>query len=230
MMTIDAVIHTDAIDGLSWLQLPKQIVKGLGIDNAISKHSYVDADNVYAGYVYLDAKRSADLVKEVLKDKQAELVFAEQLHENGCWIRELRPYSPDLLGDSLEYLEDKLIELPRADELDAATICKFAEYMRNRAQRYCNVKLPEHEWVSNQMEFNDGANEAFVLTQSASFTNRVSLMTESRRGNCEGYVCTAYLTRSLPLGGLVAVPLVSGKFWSWDEADRLSRMIQDWCR
>ena len=49
MMTIDAVIHTDAIDGLSWLQLPKQIVKGLGIDNAISKHSYVDADNVYAG-------------------------------------------------------------------------------------------------------------------------------------------------------------------------------------
>lgn len=230
MMTIDAVIHTDAIDGLSWLQLPKQIVKGLGIDNAISKQSYVDADNVYAGNVYLDMKRSADLVKVVLKDKQAELVFAEQLHENGCWIRELRPYSPDLLGDSLVYLEDKLIDLPQADELAPASICKFADYLRVRAQRYCNVMLPEHEWVANLLEFKDGESEAHALSQLTSFSNKVSLMTESRRGNSEGYVCTAYLTRSLPQGGLVAVSLVSGKFWSWDEADRLSRMIQNWFR
>lgn len=230
MKTIDAVIHTDTIDGLSWLQLPKQIVKGLGIDNAISKQSYVDADNVYVGNVYLDAKRSADLAQVVLKDKQAELVFTGQQHENGCWIRELRPYSPDLLGDSLVYLEDRKIELPRADELVPASISKFADYLRVRAQRYCNVMLPEHEWVANLMEFKDGADEAFALTQYASFSNKVSLMTESRRGNSEGYVCTAYLTRFLPQGGLVAVPLVSGKFWSWDEANWLSRMIQDCCR
>ncbi|SFI00265.1 hypothetical protein [Modicisalibacter xianhensis] len=225
MKTIEAVLHRDANSDLAWLQLPKPIVKGLGIDHRLSRQNRTDDR-----FIYLRDRPDARLVELVLEDKLVELSISEQVHEDDDWVERLAHYRPELLGDSVEYLEDQLIELPRADELNAQTICKYAEHLQDRAQRYCNVMLPEHEWVANLLEFKDGANEVYSLCQVASFSNTVGLMTESRRGNCEGYVCTAYLTRLLPHAGLVAVPLVSGKFWSWDEADRLSRKIQDWCR
>jgi hypothetical protein len=222
--TIEAVLHRNANSDLAWLQMPKPIVKGLGIDNALSRKSYTDDR-----FIYLRDRPDARLVELVLEEKLVELSIGEQIYENEDWVEQLSQYRPALLGDSIEYLEDQLIELPRAHELNAQTICKLAEHLQDRAQRYCNAMLPEHEWVANLMEFKDGANEVYTLCQSASFSNTVGLMTETRRRNCDGYVCSAYLTRLLPQGGLVAVPLVSGKFWSWEHAERLSRMIQEWC-
>lgn len=181
MKTIKAVLHRNANFDSAWLQLPKPIVKGLGIDNALSRQNRTDDQ-----FIYLRERPDTKRVERALEEKLVELSISEQVHEDDDWLEPLAHYRPELLSDSVEYLEDKLIELPMAEQLDAETICSFAEYLRTRTQRYCNVMLPEHEWVSNDLEFKDGASEAYALSQSASFSNRVSLMTDPAGGTAKG--------------------------------------------
>ncbi|WP_163575363.1 hypothetical protein [Halomonas faecis] len=222
MKTIEAIAHHDATSGKTWLALEKPIVRGLGIENVISRRSLVDRERIY-----LAEGADTKLVKLVLEEKVAELVITEVHHDDDDWSARLQAYSQPLLGDVVVMLEDKLLEAPRADQLDAESIRDFADRLHDRALRYCRVQLPEHEWVSNLLEFKDAGEEAWAMSQFASHSNTVGMMTEARRGNNEGYICTAYLTRYMK-GGVVAVPLVNAKFWSWDQAEQLSRKIQDW--
>lgn len=223
MKTINAVRHHDADAGQAWLEVPKPIVKGLGIDNAISRKCLVDATSVY-----LTEPVASRLVQLALEDKQVEVVISEQPASQETMVQELSGYTPARLGDQVTLLEDRLIDLPRVNDLGGEEILEIASQLQDRAQRYCNVMLPEHEWVSDLLQFKDGLNEVVALCQCPAHTSTVGMMTEVRHGNSEGYVCTAYLTRALSKAGMVAVPLMNAKFWSWEQADQLSRKIQEW--
>tara|TARA_B100000678_G_scaffold256010_2_gene234084 strand:+ start:1852 stop:2532 length:681 start_codon:yes stop_codon:yes gene_type:complete len=223
MKTINAVRHHDADAAQAWLEVPKPIVKGLGIDNAISRKCLVDATSVY-----LMEPGASRLVQLALEEKQVEVVITEQSASQEAMVEELSGYTPARLGDQVAHLEDRLIDLPRIHDLGGEQILAIASRLQDRAQRYCNVMLPEHEWVSDLLAFKDGLNEVVALCQCPAHTSTVGMMTEVRHGNSEGYVCTAYLTRALSKAGLVAVPVVAAKFWSWEQADQLSKKIQDW--
>ncbi|QFT86937.1 hypothetical protein FIU88_18470 (plasmid) [Halomonas sp. THAF12] len=223
MKTINAVRHHDADAGQAWLEVPKPIVKGLGIDNAISRKCLVDATSVF-----LTEPRDSRLVKLALDDKHAEVEITEQPVAQESLLYDLSSYTPARLGDQVTLLEDRLIDLPRIEDLGSEKILEIASQLQDRAQRYCNVMLPEHEWVSDLLQFKKGLEAEAALRDCAAHTSTIGMMTEVRRGNNEGYVCTAYLTRALSKAGLVAVPLVIGKFWSWEQADQLSKKIQEW--
>lgn|SRR5690554_5320712 len=223
MKTIEAIAHHDATSGKTWLALEKPIVRGLGIENVISRRSLVDRERIY-----LAEGADTKLVKLVLEEKVAELVITEVYHDDDDWSARLQAYSQSLLGDVVVMLEDRLIELPTVHDLGAKQIREISGHLHDRAKRYCNVMLAEHEWVSDLLEFKSGDEEVVALCQCPSNASNLSIMTEARRGNNEGYICTAYLVRRLHRAGLITVPLVSAKFWSWDQAEQLSRKIQDW--
>lgn len=223
MKTIKAIRHHDTDTDQAWLEVPKPVVKGLGIDNAISYKTFVDPSSVF-----LAEPRDSRLVQLALEEKKVELVVSEHPTCHELMAQGLTSYRPGRLGDQVTLVEDRLIQLPRIDVLGGEAILEISSQLHDRAQRYCNVMLPEHEWVADLLQFKDGLNEVVALCQCAAHTSTVGMMTEVREGNSEGFVCTAFLTRALSKAGLVAVPVMTAKFWSWEEADQLSKKIQGW--
>jgi len=79
--------HADP--GHEWLEVRHDLIQALGIENLISKYSYISRDG---SLVYLEGDCDAEPLLEVLKNKGAEVETSVREWSNLCPIRTMRRY------------------------------------------------------------------------------------------------------------------------------------------
>lgn len=122
------------------------------------------------------------------------------------------------------------IDLPRFADLDpeGKALSDIAVELHNRAIQYCRSHIPDYEWISNPLEI-VGPEDAYQsLSKHPDGLETIGMLVSSTRGRSEGYVCNAYLARSLEKGGMTIVSVMCGKFWTREDAEKLARQIQEW--
>lgn len=78
------VFHSDP--GHGWLQVPKELVKELGIRKAISPYSYQDKE-----YLYLEEDCDADLFYQAyVRQYGKPMEVVVQHYNDECFVRNLR--------------------------------------------------------------------------------------------------------------------------------------------